>query len=177
MELVKGRPADCASRLPKEQKCYDFLDSLGISYERVDHDPAMTMEVCAEIDQTLGAPTCKNLFLCNRQQTDFYVLMIPADKVFKTKDLSAQIGSARLSFGSHEKMEEMLDITPGSLTVLGLLNDPEGHVRLLIDEDVLACESVGFHPCINTSTLRVNMEDFRSKILPALRHTPTVVKL
>lgn len=177
MEVFFGRPDNSADRLPKEQRCYDFLDALGIRYSRVDHAPAMTMEDCAEIDRTLGTATCKNLFLCNRQQTDFYILLIPGDKVFKTKDISAQIGSSRLSFGTHEKMEELLDITPGSLTVLGLINDKENRVRLLIDEDVLSYGTVGFHPCINTSTLSVAVTDLTDKIIPALNHTPTFVRL
>ena len=132
MVLQKGRPADTAGRLEKEIRSYDLLDSLGIEYDRIDHEPAMTMEVCEEIDRVLGATICKNLFLCNRQETDFYLLMMPGDKPFKTKDLSSQIGSSRLSFGSPEYMEQLVDITPGSLSILGLMNDKEGRVRLLI---------------------------------------------
>ena len=177
MILQKGRPADNAGRLEKEIRSYDLLDSLGIEYERIDHDPAMTMEICEEIDRVLGATICKNLFLCNRQQTDFYLLMMPGDKPFKTKDLSAQIGSSRLSFGNPENMEEFLDITPGSLSILGLMNDSEGKVRLLIDKDVLLSEYVGCHPCINTSSLRIKTNDIKEKLIPALKHTPTLVEL
>lgn len=177
MILQKGRPADNAGRLEKEIRSYDLLDSLGIEYERIDHDPAMTMEICEEIDRVLGATICKNLFLCNRQQTDFYLLMMPGDKPFKTKDLSAQIGSSRLSFGNPENMEEFLDITPGSLSILGLMNDSEGKVRLLIDKDVLLSEYVGCHPCINTSSLRIKTNDMKEKLIPALKHTPTLVEL
>ncbi|MBE6597853.1 MAG: prolyl-tRNA synthetase associated domain-containing protein [Ruminococcaceae bacterium] len=177
MELVKGRPADLGGRLPKEVRVYDFLDKLGIDYGRVDHEVAMTMEDCEAIDRVLGAPTCKNLFLCNRQQTEFYVLLMPGDKPFKTKDLSAQINSSRLSFGTHEHMEALLDITPGSLTVLGLMNDREGKVKLLIDEDVVKTEYIGCHPCINTSTLKFTVKDMMEKIIPALGHEPVFVKL
>ncbi len=177
MELYKGRPTDESGRLQKEIRCYDFLDSIGVKYERIDHEPAMTMEVCEEIDKTLNAVICKNLFLCNRQQTAFYLLMIPGDKKFKTKDISAQINSSRLSFAGEEFMEKFLDITPGSVSVLGLMNDKEGAVRLLIDEDVLKAEYFGCHPCINTSSLRIKVSDFREKIIPALNHEPTVVKL
>ena len=177
MILQKGRPADNAGRLEKEIRSYDLLDSLGIEYERIDHGPAMTMEICEEIDRVLGATICKNLFLCNRQQTDFYLLMMPGDKPFKTKDLSAQIGSSRLSFGNPENMEEFLDITPGSLSILGLMNDSEGKVRLLIDKDVLLSEYVGCHPCINTSSLRIKTNDMKEKLIPALKHTPTLVEL
>ncbi len=177
MELLQGRPADCSGRLQKEIRVYDFLDALGVEYERIDHEAAMTMEACEEIDRALEATICKNLFLCNRQQTDFYLLMMPGDKPFKTKDLSAQIGSSRLSFASPEYMESFLDITPGSLSVMGLMNDKDMSVELLIDADVLTGEYIGFHPCINTSSLRVKTSDLTQKIIPALAHTPTKVSL
>lgn len=172
-----GRPGNTADRLPKEIRTYDFLDSLGIPYDRVDHEHADTMEVCLAIEEVLGAKICKNLFLANRQQTVFYLLMMPGDKPFKTKELSAQIGSARLSFGTPEFMEQLLDITPGSVSVLGLLNDKENRVNLLIDEDLLADECIGCHPCINTSSLSIRTEDMMKKIIPALGHTPTMVRL
>lgn len=153
------------------------LDSLGVVYQRIDHEAAMTMEACEEIDRVLEATICKNLLLCNRQETRFYLLMLPGDKVFKTKDLSAQIGSSRLSFAKAEYMEQYLDITPGSLSVLGLMNDKDKMVRLLIDEDVLTGEYIGCHPCINTSSLRLKTKDLVEKIIPAMEHEPTIVKL
>ena len=177
MELVNGRPTDIQGRLDKEIRVYDFLDSLGVSYQRIDHEAAMTMEACEDIDRTLEATICKNLLLCNRQETQFYLLMLPGDKVFKTKNLSAQIGSSRLSFAKAEYMEKYLDITPGSLSVLGLMNDKDRMVRLLIDEDVLTGEYIGCHPCINTSSLRLRTKDLVEKIIPAMEHEPTIVKL
>lgn len=177
MELVNGRPTDTQGRLDKEIRVYDFLDSLGVSYQRIDHEAAMTMEACEEIDRTLEATICKNLLLCNRQETQFYLLMLPGDKVFKTKNLSAQIGSSRLSFAKEEYMEQYLDITPGCLSVLGLMNDKDRMVRLLIDEDVLTGEYIGCHPCINTSSLRLRTKDLVEKIIPAMEHEPTIVKL
>ena len=177
LTLETGRPKSSEDRQNRELRVYDLLDSLGVSYERIDHAPAMTMEVCADIDAALGATMCKNLFLCNRQATDFYLLMIRGDKQFKTKDVSAQIGSARLSFGSAEHMEALLDLTPGSVSVMGLMNDREGRVRLLIDEDVLKGEYVGCHPCVNTSSLRIRTEDLTKKILPAMGHVPFFVTL
>ena len=177
MELVKGRPADCSGRLAKEIRCYELLDTLGIDYQRVDHEEANTMEVCRQIDVTLQATICKNLLLCNRQCTAFYLLMIPGDKVFKTKDLSAQINSSRLSFADSKYMEEFLDITPGSLSILGLMNDTDHRVQLLIDEEVLQSEFVGCHPCINTSSLRLRTEDVKEKLIPALGHEPIIVTL
>lgn len=177
LKLEKGRPADCAGRLGKEVRTYDFLDKLNIEYERIDHEAAMTMEECADVDEALGAMICKNLFLCNRQQTKFYLLLMPGDKVFKTKELSSQIGSARLSFGSSEKMLEYLDICPGSVSVMGLMNDPENHVQLLVDEDVLKQEDFGCHPCVNTSSLKMKLRDVMEKFLPAVHHDPVLVKL
>lgn len=183
MELVNGRPENTEGRLEKEIRVYDFLDSLGINYQRIDHEAAMTMEACEEIDRTLSegeensVAICKNLFLCNRQETEFYLLLIPGDKPFKTKYLSAQIGSSRLSFAKPEYMEKYLDITPGSVSVLGLMNDHEKKVRLLIDEDVLKDEYFGCHPCINTSSLKIRMEDLTEKIIPAMGYEPMTVRL
>ena len=177
MTLLEGRPADCTGRLDKEIRSYDFLDSLGVCYQRIDHAPAMTMEVCAAIDEALQATICKNLLLCNRQCTDFYLLMIPGSKHFKTTELSHQIGSARLSFAAPEYMEKFLDITPGSLSILGLMNDKENHVQLLIDEDVLKGAYVGCHPCINTSSLRIPTADLMQKVIPAMNHEPRIVTL
>ena len=177
MELVNGRPADCAGRLEKEIRCYDLLDSLGIDYRRIDHEAAMTMEACEEIDRVLDAVICKNLLLCNRQCTEFYLLMLPGDKHFKTSVLSKEIGSSRLSFAAPEYMEKFLDITPGSVSVLGLMNDRENHVQLLMDEDVLKGEFIGCHPCINTSTLNLSMPEMRAKFLPHLGIEPMLVDL
>ena len=179
MKLQKGRPENTDNRLNKEIRVYDFLDKLGIQYQRIDHEAAMTMEACEEIDHALGDNTtiCKNLFLCNRQETDFYLLLMPGDKPFKTKDLSAQIHSARLSFAKPEYMEKYLDITPGSVSVLGLMNDSEKKVQLRIDEDVMKEPYFGCHPCINTSSLKFTTEDLMQKIFPALEHEPVTVTL
>ena len=179
MELQKGRPENTDNRLDKEIRVYDFLDKLGVQYQRIDHEAAMTMEACEEIDHALGDNTtiCKNLFLCNRQETDFYLLLMPGDKPFKTKDLSAQIHSARLSFAKPEYMEKYLDITPGSVSVLGLMNDSKKKVQLLIDEDVMKEPYFGCHPCINTSSLKFTTEDLMQKIIPALEHEPVTVTL
>ena len=177
MELMNGRPSDCTGRLEKEIRCYDFLDNLGIDYQRIDHDAAATMEICAEIDKTLGATICKNLLLCNRQCTAFYLLMLPGEKNFRTSVLSKEIGSSRLSFADAKYMEEFLDITPGSVSVLGLMNDRENRVQLLIDEEVLQGELLGCHPCINTSSLRFTIRDLMEKVIPALGHEPRMVTL
>ncbi len=168
MELVHGRPTDDTNRLQKEIDTYNFLDSLGVDYDRIDHEAAYTMEVCEEIDKVLGGKTCKNLFLCNRQKTAFYLLLMPGDKPFKTKDLSQQIGSSRLSFACEEDMLELLNLTPGSVTVLGLMYDKEHRVKLLVDEEVFDDEFFGCHPCINTSSIKMKTSDVFEKIIPAI---------
>ena len=177
LTIQNGRPSDVSGRLQREVRCYDFLDSLGVEYVRIDHPHADTMEDCAEIDGALGAKICKNLFLCNRQQTDFYLLLIPGDKMFKTKDISAQIESSRLSFASAEYMVSLLDTEPGSLSVLSLKNDNEYRVRLLVDRELLDSDFIGCHPCVNTTSLKLSKNDIFDKILSILEHQPTFVDL
>lgn len=177
MELYKGRPSSCENRQSREIRVYDLLDKLGIEYERADHEAAENMEVCKEIDEVLKAKICKNLFLCNRQQTQFYLLLMPGDKPFKTKEISSQIRSARLSFASPENMLAYLDIEPGAVSVMGLMNDTEGAVTLLIDEDILKDEYIGCHPCVNTSSLKIKTEDILKKYLPAVNHSYKTVHL
>ena len=164
-------------RIEKEMRSYALLDSLGIEYRRVDHEHADTIEACEQVEGLLECKICKNLFLTNRQQTDFYLLIMPGEKPFKTKLLSKQIGSARLSFASPEHMEKYLDITPGSVSILGLMNDKGGAVRLLVDRDLLNEEYFGCHPCINTSSLRLKTADVLEKLLPAMGHEPSFVDL
>lgn len=164
-------------RIEKEMRSYALLDSLGLEYRRVDHEHADTIEACEQVEGLLGCKICKNLFLTNRQQTDFYLLVMPGEKPFKTKLLSKQIGSARLSFASAEHMEKYLDITPGSVSILGLMNDKGGAVRLLVDRDLLKEEYFGCHPCINTSSLRLKTADVLEKLLPTMGHEPIFVDL
>lgn len=176
--LYKGRPSDCSNRLEKEVRVYDLLDKLGYTYERLDHDPLPTLESCRKAEQILGTDICKNLFLTNAQKTKFYLLLMPGDKKFKTKDLSKQINSARLSFAGPEYMEKFLDITPGSVSALGLMNDTENQVQLVIDKDIIEEHPyIGCHPCINTSTLRIKIFDFLKGFLPAVKHDFIVVDL
>ena len=177
MELYEGRPLQTETRSEREIRTYDLLDRLGIPYGRVDHDPALTMEDCLEIDRVLGIAMCKNLFLCNRQKTDFYLLMMPGDKPFRTKELSAQLGTARLSFADEAHMAELLDILPGAVSVMGVANDKNRTVQLIIDEDVLKAPYIGCHPCVNTSSLKIATSDVLDRFLPATGHPYRVVKL
>lgn len=176
--LYEGRPSDVSHRLPKEIRTYDLLDKLSIPYQRLDHDAAYTIEACHGIDKLLNIDICKNLFLCNAQKTDFYLLMMPGLKKFKTARLSRQIGSSRLSFADPEFMEKYLDITPGSVSVLGLMNDTSKRVRLLIDKDVIEHHAfIGCHPCVNTSSIKIATSDILEKFLPYVDHPYTLVDL
>ena len=175
--VYHGRPENVEERLPKEVAVYDLLDELGITYDRIDHEAIFTIEGCNNIDGVLGIHLCKNIFLCNSQKTKFYLLLMPGEKRFVTKDFCKQIVSPRLSFAPAEFMEEYLDITPGSVSVMGLMNDKEHHVQLVIDQDVLKEEHIGFHPCINTSSMRIAMKDLLEKFLPAVGHEYMTVDL
>ena len=166
LKLENGRPADTTGRLEKEIRTYDFLDALQVPYQRIDHETLMTIEACKDVDKVLDAVICKNLFLCNRQQTAFYLLTMPGDKPFHTKDLSAQIGSSRLSFAPPEKMEELLITHPGSAAVMGLLFDTEHRVQLVMDRDVYDAEYFCCHPCDNHGSLKIKTSDLLTKFLP-----------
>ncbi len=174
-ELFSGAPAE--QRAEKEMKCYEVLGSLGIDFKRADHDAAATIEDCLQVEKILGGEICKNLLLCNRQETAFYLLLIPGSKPFKTKDISKQINSARLSFASAEKMEQLVNITPGSLSILGLIFDKAKAVTLLIDRELLNDEYLCCHPCLNTSTLKIKMSDILEKFIPFSEHEPIFVDL
>ncbi len=179
MKLETGRPVDPSGREPRELRCYDLLDQLGIPFSRVDHPAARTMEDCQEADRALGTDTaiCKNLFLRNSKGDQYYLLMLPGEKKFKTKDVARQIGSTRLSFGDEEKMLELLDILPGSVSVMGLMNDRENRVQLVVDQDVLELPYVGCHPCMSTSSIKIGTRDLMEKFLPAVGHSPLMVTL
>ena len=162
---------------PVQQEVLRLLEQLHIPYQYVSHEPANTMEDCLAISEALNVAVCKNLFLCNRQQTQFYLLCMPADKPFKTKDLSAQIGSARLSFASPEQMEELLGVAPGSASVLALKNDTENRVQLLLDRSTYQAAYFGCHPCLNTGTLRIETSDLLNLFLPHVGHKAVIVDL
>lgn len=166
-------------REEREIRAYRFLDALGIDYDRTDHPdmPASTMEVCAVVDSILNVRICKNLFLCNRQKTDFYLLIMPGDKPFRTRELSKQLNTSRLSFANEKDMVRLLDVYPGSATVLALITDTEHRVKAVVDEDVFKEELFGCHPCVNTSSIRFRTAELTEKIFPALGITPAVVKL
>lgn len=175
--MYKGRPSDCENRLPKEVAVYDLLDALCMEYERVDHDPADTIEDCRAVEEVIGVGVCKNLFVCNRQKTEYYIIMMSGEKPFRTADVSKKLGVSRLSFASSEDMERILDVTPGSVTVMALKNDKKGTVHLVVDRDIINGEYVRCHPCINTSTLKIKTEDLLRVFLRHTKHTPRIIDI
>ncbi len=177
LQIHKGRPEDEQDRLAKEIRTYDFLDHLGIEYYRIDHAPATgdDLPLLAAIEESLDARICNNLLLANRQRTRFYMLMLPSDKRFRSSEVSKQAGSSRLHFAEPEYMEELIDCTPGSASIMGLINDRDRRVQLLVDEDILRSEYVGCHPCINTSSLRIRSKDLFEIFLQAAEHDYIVV--
>ena len=174
--IYKGSPK-AEGRLDKEMRVYDLLEKLNIDYERIDHDPTMSVDSCVEVEKILDIKICKNLFLCNSQKTKFYILMMIGDKKFKSGEVSKQVGSSRLSFASPEYMEKFLDITPGSVSVLGLMNDIHNNVQLIVDKDVLAGDYIGCHPCINTSSLKISTRDIFEKFIPYVKNEVIYVEI
>ena len=175
--VYKGRPTSSEGRLPKEMAVYDVLDELGIPYTRLDHEAIYTVEGCEEVDKLMDMTICKNLFLCNRQKDKFYLLLMLGEKRFVTSEFCGKIGSPRLSFASEEYMVEYLNITPGSVSVMGLMNDVENRVQLYIDQDVLKEEYLGCHPCVNTASIKLKVGDVLEKFLPYVKHDYKVVEL
>ena len=169
-----GPPSE--SRSEQEDAIYARLVELGIPFDRADHDHADTMEDCLAIEKVLGGKICKNLFLCNRQGTQFYLLMMPGDKPFKTKYLSAQLGCARLSFADAGHMEAYLHTIPGSVSALELIFDDKNRVQLVIDRDLLREETISGHPGFSTSTVRLSREDML-RYVRAAGHEPMLVDL
>ena len=178
IKIYDGRPTDgCGHRTADETAIYDFLDSTGIAYTTLCHPAAFTMEECEAVRKVIGAPVFKNLFLTNKQQTLFFLLMIPADKPFKTKYLSSQLGCARLSFASPEAMSELLHIAPGAVSPLGLIHDKECRVQLIVDRDLSVTDRYACHPCVNTASVALSLHDLLEKVVPATGHTFTWVDL
>lgn len=177
LTVYHGRPEDLSGRIPAEVATYDFLDKLNIEYDRVDHEPAMSDDIYAKMDSSLVSTACKNLFLVNRQGTKFYLLMMPRNKDFRTRFLKEQLGLAHLSFAKEEQMVEYLGVHPGSVSIMCLLKDIDAKVELIIDKDVFSGDTVRFHPCINTSSIRISTKDFTNIVIPALNHEPTLINI
>ena len=175
MEVYNGAPAE--SRSDVENRVYAALAQLELPFTREDHEPAFTMEDCAAISEALDVHICKNLLLTPRNRSAFYLLCLPAEKPFSTKDFSKLIGSSRLSFATEEDLVALLGCHAGSASILGLMNDTEHRVTLAIDRAVAEDEWFGCHPCKNTSSLRLKTRDVLEKFLPATGHEAVIVDL
>ena len=178
MEHYDGRPINDIKRSEMEIRTYNLLDKIGMSYETVCHEAVYTMEECEKVEKELGTPICKNLFLCNRQQTQFYLLMLPSDKHFKTKNLSSELACSRLTFADDRHMVDLLGIHPGSVSPMGLMNDKDKKIRLVIDKDLFTYSKFfGCHPCVNTATIKLNLQEFVEKFVPMTGHNYMIVTL
>lgn len=160
-----------------KEEILNKLKKLNVNYEIKEHDALISMDTYELIQKDMGVTIPKNLFLNTQNHQNFYLLIMPGDKKFKTKELSSQINSSRLSFGSDEKLEEFLKCYKGSTSALGLLFDKENKVKLLIDEDLLNKEYLGFHPCNNSFTVKIKTSDLIEKYLPNINHDFIKVKL
>ncbi len=175
MKVYRTRPED--ARSPAEEAVYDLLEQLDIAFERVDHEPKETIFQCADVEQLLGISICKNLFLCNRQKTQYYLAVLPGGKKFETKKLSKLLGISRLSFAPQEMLPELLGLFPGSVSVLGLMNDTEGRVKLVMDREVAQQPFFGCHPCQNTTSLKLRTKDVLQRFLPYINHQAVILEL
>ena len=160
-----------------ETTVYKELDRLGIKYERVDNDTVETMEECVEISEKLGAEIRKTIVVCNRQKTDFYLVILPAGKRFDSKLFAAMMHTARVSFASPEDMQRVIGLTPGEASVMGILNDPEGKVKVVIDKAVADAEWFACNPGANTSHLRFKTKQLINNFLPAEGHKAEIIML
>lgn len=176
-QLIAGTPADIESRSEKERQAYQFLNDLGINCSYVDHDVATNMTAVEEMDKALDLPLCKNLFLRNNNKSQYYIVMLPGEKQANLKELQKQIESSRLSFGNEDALMEYMNLEAGSVTIMGLMYDKIGKVRLLIDEDMKNLDRFVCHPCVNTSSIVMSMDDCMNKLIPALEHPVTYIHL
>lgn len=175
--LYAGRPADVTGRPASEVAVYDALDALGVTYTTLWHPSVFTMEECEAVRRRIGAPVFKNLFLTNKQSTLFFLLMMPMDKPFKTKYLSSQLGCARLSFASAEMMQELLHISPGAVSPMGLIHDVGRKVRLIVDSDLRSAQRYACHPCVNTASVALSLSDLLERVVASTGHDYTWVDL
>lgn len=176
-EIIYETVPEATGRLEKEMKCYEVLDKLKIPFKRLDHEAVGTIEECEEIESKLDIPIYKNLFLCNSKKDQYYLLTMPGHKTFKSSPIARQIGSTRLSFGTPEMLQEYLNLTPGSVSLLGLIFDKQHKIKVLLDEDFLEEEAIGCHPCINTTSLKISSKDLLEKFLAYVGHEPIFVHI
>lgn len=154
-------------------KVMEHLQALHVPHEYHEHAPAQTMADCLALPFAAPDVTfCKNILLCNRQQTAFYLYVTPPDKPFRTADTSKALGSSRLSFAPSELLPELLGLESGSLSPLGLWFDTENHIQLVFDREICHDGRIAFHPCDNTATIIFRQNVFFHQVVPTLKHPP-----
>ncbi|MCR1899643.1 prolyl-tRNA synthetase associated domain-containing protein [Irregularibacter muris] len=174
-EIVTTIPSD--DRTKTEKTVFSLLQKLNIPFERVDNDVVETMEECEEINQVLGTEIRKSIFLCNRKKTSFFLVVMPANKSLDVKSLGRKIGVSGLSFASGELMEKHLGAKPGSASVMGLVNDEDDYVQLIIDKEVAEAEWFGSNTGMNTSHIKIKTSDLLHKFLPQIGHKAEMIEL
>ena len=174
-DVMTTAPTDERGAL--ETRVYQELERLGIKYERVDNDSVETMEECIEISNKLGAEIRKTIICCNRQKTDFYLVVLPANKRFDSKLFAAMMRTARVSFASAEDMEALIGLTPGEASVMGILNDTEGKIQVVIDKAVADAEWFACNPGANTTHIRFKTKQLLNTFLPAENHKAEIIML
>ena len=172
-EIITTAPQSFATVL--QQKVYESFASLNIPFERVDTDPGLTMEDCQHIDARIGIQIVKTLFLCNRQQTNFYLYVTTDDKPFVTRDFCASLGIPRVSFAPADKLWELTGVKVGATTILSAILPQCVDVRLVMDDR--ACSSEWFACTDGTPTcfVKIRTEDLLQKFIPASGHTITFI--
>jgi Ala-tRNA(Pro) deacylase len=173
-EIMTSAPAK--GRNDTEDKVYELLKKLNISYERVENDVVETMEECKEIDIALGTEIRKSIFLSNAKKTSFFLVVLPADKQLDTAALAKKIGVGKLTFASEDAMVKHLGTHPGSATIMGLINDVDEYVQLIMDKAVAEAEWFGCNPGINTAHLKVRTTDILKKFLPQIYHQAKIIE-
>lgn len=156
-----------------EQKVLRRLDELKVPYEYHQHHAVHTIDECLELPYAEADVTfCKNILLCNRQKTQFYLYVTVPKKPYRTADVSKLLGVSRLSFAPDEALPELLQLYSGSLTPLALWLNPDSGVQLVLDREIRQPGRIAFHPAVNTATVIFRQEDFFDRVVPALPGTP-----
>jgi len=174
-EIQTTAPAEF--KTPLQELVYTTLQDLQVPFERVDTDEAITMEDCILINEKLHVQIVKTLFLCNRQQTNFYLFVTTADKPFVTKDFSSAVGIPRVSFASVELLNNLLGTPVGGATIFGTLLDKENKVQVLIDKDVLNEEWYGCSDGTPRGYMKISRDWILNDFLQYTQHTPTFIQV
>ncbi|MBV7276096.1 prolyl-tRNA synthetase associated domain-containing protein [Clostridium sp. PL3] len=174
-DIYTTAPSEFKTEL--QEKTYHTLNDLHIPFERVDTDEAITMEDCVQIDKKLDMKMVKTLFLCNRQQTAFYLFITVGDKPFKSKEFSNALGVARVSFAPADLMEKMLGTKIGAATVFSAMLDKDNAVQIVFDKDITHEEWYGCSDGTTTGYMKIKTAQIIHDFLPYVKHMPAIVEV